>query len=169
LFSIAIVSFVSYISKAMPSLVDFTEPNEKLSAAAGEAARRLAPLLPRRGRRGKMIAMRAEGDKKAEVVVPIEALELFVRILSELANGNAVTVLPVHAELTTQQAADLLNVSRPHLVKLLEERKIPYRMVGTRRRVAFRDLLAFKNLDDAERKKIADELAAEAQKLGLDY
>jgi excisionase family DNA binding protein len=154
----------------MPALVDFTEPNEKLSAAAGEAARRLAPLLPRRGRRGKSIEFRAEGDHKAEVVVvPIEAFELFVRILSELANGNAVTVLPVHAELTTQQAADLLNVSRPHLVKLLEEKKIPYRMVGTRRRVAFRDLLAFKNVDDAERKQIADELAAEAQKLGLDY
>jgi excisionase family DNA binding protein len=150
-------------------LQDFTEPNEKLSAAAGEAARQLASLLPRSGRRGKTIAIRAQGDHRAEVVVPMEAFALFVRLLGELANGNAVTVVPVHAELTTQQAADLLNVSRPYLVKLLDEKKIPFRMVGTRRRVAFRDLMAFKRLDDAERKKVADDLAAEAQKLGLDY
>jgi excisionase family DNA binding protein len=150
-------------------LAQFTEPNEKLSAEAAEAARRLAPLLPRKGRRGKAVTIRTEADKEAQVVVPLEAFELFVRLLSELANGNAVTVVPVHAELTTQQAADLLNVSRPHLVKLLEDGRIPHRMVGTRRRVAFRDLMDFKRRDDAERRKLADELAAEAQKLGLDY
>jgi excisionase family DNA binding protein len=150
-------------------LADFTEPNEKLSAAAAEAARGLASLLPSRGRRGKTISIRAQGDHRAEVVVPMEAFELFVRLLGELANGNAVTVVPVNAELTTQQAADLLNVSRPYLVKLLDEKKIPFRMVGTRRRVAFRDLMAFKRVDDAARKQAADELAAEAQKLGLDY
>ena len=152
----------------MSQLLDFTEPNEKLSAVAGEAARGLASLLPSRGRRGKTVTIRAQADHRAEVVVPMEALELFVRLLGELANGNAVTVVPVHAELTTQQAADLLHVSRPYLVKLLDDKKIPHRMVGTRRRVAFHDLMAFKRRDDAERKRIADDLAAEAQKLGLD-
>lgn len=150
-------------------LHEFTQPDDKLSAEAAEAAKVLAPLLPRRGRRGKAVMIRAEADKAAQVVVPAEAFELFVRLLGELANGNAVTIVPVHAELTTQQAADLLNVSRPHLVKLLGEGKIPYRTVGTRRRVAFRDLMNYKRLDDAERKKLADELTAEAQKLGLDY
>jgi excisionase family DNA binding protein len=146
----------------------YTEPNEKLSATAAKAARGLASVI-RRGARGKVVKLRAQGDKQAEVTVPAEAFELFVSLLAELANGNAVTIVPVHAELTTQQAADLLNVSRPHLVKLLDEGHIPYRMVGTRRRVLFRDLMAYKQIDDAERKKLADELTAEAQKLGLDY
>lgn len=150
-------------------LHDLTEPNEQMSAAAAEAARGLAGHLPSRARRGKTIRLRVHADDSVDVVVPMEAFELFVRLLGELANGNAVTVVPVHAELTTQQAADLLNVSRPHLVKLLDEKKIPFRMVGTRRRVTFRDLMAFKRRNDADRKKVADDLAAEAQKLGLDY
>lgn len=147
----------------------YTEPNEKISAAAGEAARSLALVLPKRGVRGKHIKLRVQGEKLAEVTVPAEAFELFVSLLAELANGNAVTLVPVHAELTTQQAAEILNVSRPHLVKLLDERAIPHRMVGTRRRVLFRDLMAYKQVDDADRKKLADELTAEAQKLGFDY
>ena len=76
---------------------------------------------------------------------------------------------PVHTELTTQQAADLLNVSRPFLVKLIEEQKIPYRRVGNRRRVMPSNLLTYKRIDDAERETTADHLTAEAQRLGLDH
>lgn len=96
-------------------------------------------------------------------------LSFLIDVLAQVANGNAVTVAPVHADLTTQQAADLLNVSRPFLIKLLEDRRIPYRRVGNRRKVLLTDLLDYKRKDDEYRRSIADELTREAQDLGLDY
>lgn len=108
-------------------------------------------------------------DSGPTLQIPGHALRLLVDVLAQIANGNAVTVAPVHAELTTQKAADILNVSRPYLVKLLEERKLPYRRVGNRRRVLLTDLLAYKRIDDADRQAIANELTSEAQRLGLDY
>lgn len=101
--------------------------------------------------------------------LPSEALRLLLEILTEMAKGNSVSVAAVQTELTTQQAADMLNVSRPYLVRLIELRKIPSRRVGNRRRVLLADVLAYKGVDDAHRQEIADELAAEAQRLGLDY
>lgn len=108
-------------------------------------------------------------DSRTSLEIPGHALRLLVEVLAQIANGNAVTIAPVYAELTTQQAADLLNVSRPYLVKLLEERKLPHRRVGNRRRVLLDDLLEYKRIDDAERRAVADELTAEAQRLGLEY
>ncbi len=86
-----------------------------------------------------------------------------------MAKGNAVTIMPVHAELTTQEATDLLNVSRPFLIKLLEERKIPYRMVGSKRRILAEDIMKYKNDIDQKRLNILDELANEAQKNNMGY
>jgi excisionase family DNA binding protein len=110
-----------------------------------------------------------DAGAETPIVVPAEAFRLFVEILAELANGNAVTVAPVHAELTTQQAADLLNVSRPYLIGLLEDGHIPFRRVGNRRKVLLADVLDYKRRDDRDRDEILRELTAEAEEHGLGY
>jgi excisionase family DNA binding protein len=101
------------------------------------------------------------------VRVPVSAVRMLVRILEEMAKGNAITLIPVHAELTTQEAADMLNISRPSLIQLLDEGKIDYRKVGTHRRVRFEALMKFKRKADADRKAALAELAAYDQELGI--
>lgn len=119
--------------------------------------------------RRKRVHIQPEGERGEGVLVPEPAFRLLMEILDEMAKGNAVTIIPHHAELTTQQAADLLNVSRPFLIKLLDERKLAYRRVGNRRKVRVVDVLAFKKRDDEERQAAADALTEEAERLGLGY
>ncbi|MCC6949136.1 MAG: excisionase family DNA-binding protein [Bradyrhizobiaceae bacterium] len=103
------------------------------------------------------------------IELPAGAGRLLQVILEDMASGRAVTIVPQHAELTTQQAADFLNLSRPFVVQLLEQKKPPFRMVGTRRRFRFDDALRYKKNIDAERRKVIDQLAAEAQDLKIGY
>lgn len=114
------------------------------------------------------VSLSLGADDQETFDLPVDVLHLLIRVLTQTAAGDAVAVSTVKAELTTQQAADLLNVSRPYLVKLLDQRRIPFRRVGNRRRLLLSDVVAFKHFDEAERRAIAAELTAEGQHHELD-
>ena len=97
------------------------------------------------------------------------AFDLLLNVLTEMSRGNAVLVVPINAELTTQEAADLLNVSRPYLVRLLEQQKIPFHMVGRHRRILFKDLMQFRQQSKRARFKATQDLTQmdEDQGIGL--
>lgn len=106
------------------------------------------------------------GDE-IELTIPAVAICVLIDVLANMAEGRPVSLVPIDSELSTQQAADMLNVSRPFFIKLLEQGKMPYRKVGEQRRVRFQDLLRY----IAEYQKAAykglEELTAEAQGMGL--
>jgi len=135
---------------------------------ARDSSRSLAQAVPKKKNQIK-IRVTGEDQKEVDVVIPVSALKLLVTLLAEMAQGNAVTILPLNAELTTQQAADLLNVSRPYFIKLLNEKKIPFKKVGRHRRVAARDVIAFKQLQKKKSEDAMYVLSSEAQKLKLGY
>ena len=136
-------------------------PNESDSELAATASRALA--------RANKDSIRVRLDDETELQLPKSVTPLLIHLLTEMAQGNAVTLIPVHAELTTQEAANLLNVSRPHLVRLLEEKKIPHHKAGTHRRVKFVDIEAYRSQFELQRQNTLQELAEQAQLLGMGY
>ena len=138
------------------------------SAQSGQAARVLQQFLDDHAEISRASLSLAAGDHETELDMPTSVLGLLAYVLAQAAGGSKVAATPVNAELTTQQAADLLAVSRPYLVKLLDERRIPFRRVGNRHKILLSDLMAFKDRDESERRSIAAELAAEAAHPGAD-
>lgn len=143
-------------------------PVEREVKAAVQGQRTLAAFLSTQSET-QQIQIFDANNQAHQVELPTSALRLLVDVLSELAEGNAVKVVPVHAELTTQEAADLLNVSRPHLVKLLEDGALPHHKTGKHRRVRFADLMQFKAMRDRASKDAMQELSKQAQELNLGY
>jgi excisionase family DNA binding protein len=139
-----------------------TLPSEDDRRIAGEASRRLASLPAPTSHVEIHVATEA-------VEIPAAVLPLLRQLLDQIAAGNPVAVVADDAELSTQQAADSLGVSRPFLVGLLERGAIPFRKVGAHRRVRARDLMDYKRKEQAERLGALQELAAQAQELGLGY
>ena len=132
---------------------------------------RAAQLALERGQaidKASQVQINAVGHESTALDLPPVVTRLLMDILKETAAGNAVTLVPVHAEVTTQQAADLLNVSRPFLIGLIENGTLPARMVGKHRRLPLADVLAYKADHFAKRSKALDELAAYDQELGLE-
>jgi excisionase family DNA binding protein len=142
-----------------------TLPSEADAVLAKETSRVLASHI----RNSDPMELRISDDPSPEgmVKLPLSAARMLVRILEEMARGNAVTLIPVHAELTTQEAAEMLNISRPSLIQLLDEGKIDYRRVGTHRRIRFEGLMKYKRAADAARRAALEELAAYDQELGI--
>ena len=139
-------------------------PSEAEAILAKETSR----VLAARVQTADPLQLRMLDDPTAGTVkLPATAVRMLIQILEEMARGNAMTLIPVHAELTTQQAAGMLNISRPSLIQLLDEGKIEYRRVGTHRRVRFEALMAHKRRADAERRAVLAELAAYDRELGL--
>lgn len=104
-----------------------------------------------------------------QIEIPSSTLRILVDVLTEFGKGNTVKLIPVHAELTTQEAADILNVSRPTLIKILDDKLIPFSRTGNRRKVKFADVQAYKANLDRKRQATLDELSALDQELGLGY
>jgi excisionase family DNA binding protein len=142
-------------------------PSDAEKALAVESSRQLAPLV--QNERASTSISILEDELGQKIVVPNVAISLLLEILTQMAQGNAVTLMPYHAELTTQQAADLLNVSRPFLVKLLESGDLAHRMVGKHRRVLLQDVMKYKENIDRARNETLNELVAQAQELNMGY
>ena len=110
-----------------------------------------------------------DGEQERLIELPAPVVLLLRNILEEIASGRSVTVVPDNAELTSVQAADVLNVSRPYLIKLLDEKAIPHRRVGKHRRIRVEDVMAYKVAIDQEREAVLDQLTREAQEQSLGY
>ena len=141
-------------------------PSAKEAAMARVSGQLLSPYVNRK--RPLTLRVREAGQEKP-IELPPGAVALLMEILEAMAAGRGVTLIPENAELTTVQAADVLNVSRPFLIKLLEENVLPHRKVGKHRRVRLEDVMAYKTRIDREREKVLDQLAREAQEQGMGY
>ncbi len=137
-------------------------PSRRDAAMAAEASRALS-------RFGHVLELRLQLGDGGVLLLPRPAVDLLRRALAEIAQGHAVTVTALDAELTTQQAANHLKVSRPHLIRLLEEGKIRFRRVGTHRRVRFGDLEAYRGKAEEERRQAMAAPAGQARKRGMGY
>jgi excisionase family DNA binding protein len=138
-------------------------PSELEIQLAQASSRTLAKLQ----NKDKNLQLRVS-DENTEITLPAYAVRLLIDILTNLSEGSAVTIIPIHAELTTQQAADLLNVSRKFFIdELLEKQQIPFRKVGSHRRILFQHLMEYKQANEAKRLEAIDQLVELDQSLGL--
>jgi excisionase family DNA binding protein len=153
---------------AVPTSPGVGIPTEADTRLARESVRQLDRILGVREDEYHF-RLRADGDREEVVTLSSTALRLLKDILDRMAQGHGVTVLSLPDELSSQQAADLLNVTRPYLIRLLDEGEIPSRLDGNHRRVRIGDLLAYKQRDDERRLEVLGELVAQAQELEMGY
>jgi len=115
------------------------------------------------------LSIKGANGEADDIILPGHVLQILLDVLSEMSKGNAISLIPHHQEISTQEAANLLNVSRPFLVGLLENGEIPFRKVGAHRRVKLTDVLEYKDQSDAKRLQALNELTALSQEEGVGY
>lgn len=103
------------------------------------------------------------------ITIPAKAFSLLKEVLMNMAEGNSIALFPTNSEISTQVAANILGISRPHLVKLLETGEIPFIKIGTHRRVQLRDIVDYENRINREKRKNLDLLSKQAQQLKMGY
>ena len=178
------VTFVSFVANISDVCYPLPPPSLTTGPDMSAAHNELPPLLPTRqeaelARTSSRLLAACIGqgptarlrviDGEDAIEVPVAALRMLVDILANMAEGNAISLVPIHAELTTQQAADFLGVSRPHLVGLVDKGQIPHHKVGTHRRIYFRDLMEYRKERLGQSRAALDALAQQAQELGMGY
>lgn len=135
-----------------------------------DTARMSRQTLSRFAQPDQPLTVRVMDEDLAEpIALPAGAVTLLLQILELMASGRRVQILPQDAQVTTVEAAEMLHVSRPYLIKLLDERKIPHHKVGRHRRINVEDVLAYKARIDNERRQVLDELTAIAQSEQMGY
>lgn len=143
---------------------EMTLPDEKEKDLASTGSRLFAKYLDEEN-----ISVRVISEENDEAItIPQPTLRLIIDLMTEISKGNAVTLMPIHKELTTQEAANILYCSRPHLIKLLNEGSIAYEKIGTHRRIKFQDLMDYKTKQKQIQREAARKLTALSQELGLD-
>ena len=141
-------------------------PSVQEAALARSSGQSLARLI----KKNRPLKLKVtDADQEQPIELPPGAALLLMDILEAMAAGRGITLIPENAELTTVQAANVLNVSRPFLIKLLEEKALPCRKVGAHRRIRMEDVMAYKARIDADREAILDQLVAEAQEHDMGY
>lgn len=141
-------------------------PTEGESSLARISKQRLAHYA----RNNQSLTVRVrDGQQEEPIELPASAVRLLMDILGALASGQGITLIPDDVELTTAQAAEVLKVSRPFVIKLLEDGHIPFRKVGKHRRIRIEDVLDYKRKIDQRREEVLDQLVADAQEQHMGY
>ncbi|MFU8861634.1 MAG: helix-turn-helix domain-containing protein [Cyclonatronaceae bacterium] len=143
-------------------------PSREDQQIAQENVKKLSKITGKHKKSAKAIEIEVSGGHEL-VKIPVSAFRFLNTIVKHMAQGRAVSIIPSDAEVTTQQAADMLNVSRPHVVKLVEKGDLPFHKVGSHRRIKLKDLEKYRARMEKKRGEALTELTRISQEMDLDY
>lgn len=143
-----------------------TEEDQKIATSSLQDFQVVSQKIKSSEKKGIKIKVQETGEF---ITIPKKALTLLAAIIQNMADGKTISIVPSNSEISTQQAADMLNVSRPHLIKLLKSKKIPFKKVGSHRRILLEDIMEYKEQLAKQREDQLDFLSKQAQDLNFGY